>query len=123
MGNGWKKKPMDKMEMLHTLGHIYAMTASGFGSGGLQGFIQKNGKPTIAPKAPAIVRAMLRIELLHKKGVRGRGRSYKWNLADYGPVSIPIAEMIIRETEHQINIDAARKRESKKARMRNEQQG
>jgi hypothetical protein len=66
---------------------------------------------------------MLRIEILHMKGVRGRGRAYKWNLADYGPVSIPIAEMIIRETEHQINLDAARKRESKKARMRDEQQG
>lgn len=123
MGNGWKKRPMDKMEMLHILGHIYAMTASGFGKAGLQAFIQNNAKPTIAPKASAIVRAMLRVEILHMKGVRGRGRAYKWNLADYGPVSIPIAEMIIRETEHQVNLDAARKRELKKARMRDEQQG
>ena len=31
--NGWPKKPIDRMDMMHILGLVYAKTAAGFGMG------------------------------------------------------------------------------------------
>lgn len=54
--------------------------------------------------------------LLTKQGKKGRGIAYKWNIKDFGPVSIPIAEAMIAETERQIRIGASIKYYNKKAR-------
>ena len=118
----WEKKPIDRMEMLHILGIIYGKTAAGFGKGGLARIIQTESKPTVKTKYTFVLKALVRQKLILKEGKVGRGRSYRWNLKEYGPPSIPVAQMMIAETEHQIRMDAARKRELKKARMRNEQQ-
>lgn len=110
------------MEMLHILGLIYARTAVGFGKGGLARMIQTESKPTVKAKYTFVLKALVRQNILFKEGKVGRGRSYRWNLKEYGPPSIQIAQMVIAETEHQVRMDAARKRELKKARMRDEQQ-
>lgn len=119
----WEKKKIDRMEMLHILGIIYGKTAVGFGKGGLARIIQTESKPTVKNKYTFVLKALVRQKLILKEGKVGRGRSYRWNLKEYGPPSIPVAQMMIAETEHQIRMDAARKRELKKARMRDEQQG
>lgn len=112
--NGWKKKPIDRMEMMQILGLIYGQTAAGFGKMGLAMFIRKNGGETVVHKYTFISRALVRSGLLTKKGNQGRGIAYRWNLKEFGPVSIPIANMMIAETEHQIRLDARNKRRRKR---------
>lgn len=120
--NGWQKKPIDKMEMLHILGLIYARTATGLAKGGLARMIQTESKPTVKAKYTFVLKALVRQSVLFKEGKVGRGRSYRWNLKEYGPPSIPLAQMVIAETEHQIRMDAAWKREMKRLRVKNEKQ-
>ena len=111
----WPKREIDKMEMMHLLGRIYVQTMSGFGKGhGLEKFIRDNALPSVRVKAAYVLRALVKTGLVIKHGTVGRGRFYRWNHADYGPVSIPIAEMIIHETEHQARVVAARRRELKR---------
>ena len=117
-----RKKPIDKMEMLHILGLIYARTASGLAKGGLARMIQTESKPTVKAKYTFVLKALVRQSVLFKEGKVGRGRSYRWNLKEYGPPSIPLAQMVIAETEHQIRMDAAWKREMKRLRVKNEKQ-
>ena len=112
--NGWAKKPMDRMEMYSILAKIYVQTASGFGKMGLAMFIRQNGGPTVRPKYNVIAKAIIRCGLLTKQGKCGRGISYRWNLKKFGPVSIPMADELIAETENQIRINAKAKRRNKK---------
>lgn len=101
----WQKKPIDRMEMMHILGLIYAHTAPGFGKVALEQMIHKEGGKTIKGKASRIVRALTRSGLLMYCGGR-KARYYKWNMKDYGPVSLPIADAMIVETEYQMRMEA-----------------
>lgn len=101
----WQKKPIDRMEMMHILGLIYAHTAPGFGKVALEQMIHKEGGKTIKGKASRIVRALTRSGLLTYCGGR-KARHYKWNMKDYGPVSLPIADAMIIETEYQMRMEA-----------------
>lgn len=112
--NGWKKKPIDRMEMMKILGLIYVQTSAGFGKMGLAKFIFDNAGPTVKPKYAYITKALVRTELLTKSGNVGRGIAYRWNIKKYGPVSLPIADMVIAETEYQIIIGARIKRRNKR---------
>ena len=114
----WEKKPIDKMEMMHLLGIIYARTSAGFGKVGLLTLIKEEGKPTVRGKCDIIVKALVRSKLLLYEG-NAKYRRYRWNMKEYGPVSIPIAEMMILETEYQRRVyereRRARRRQLKKA--------
>ena len=114
--NGWPKKEIDRMEMLHILGLIYANTAVGYGRIGLCRFIRKEAKPTIRGKYTFVARAIVKVGLLTYKGSQGVDRVYHWNFKDYGPVSLEIADMIINETRNQVVLHARDKyaRKSKK---------
>lgn len=116
----WPKKEIDKMEMFQMLGKIYVQTVTGFGKMGLSQFIRQNGGPTVRTKYNFMARALVRSGLLTKKGKTGRGIAYKWNIKDFGPVSIPIAQAMIYETENQIRLSAKIKYHNRK--KRNEQQ-
>lgn len=95
----WEKIPVDRMEMMSLLGLVYAHTAVGFGKVGLRQLIETYGKPTVVPKRNFIIKAFIATELLLYEGKQGRARTYKWNLKDYGPPSIALAEMLISESE------------------------
>lgn len=112
--NGWPKKDIDKMQMYSILAKIYVQTASGFGKVGLAQFIRQNGGPTVRTKYTFVAKALVRSGLLTKQGKHGRGIAYRWNLKDFGPVSIPIAEAMIAETENQVRIHVRTKRLNKK---------
>lgn len=114
--NGWPKKEIDRMQMYQLLGKIYIQTVTGFGKMGLANFIRENGGDTVKTKYNFVAKALVRSGLLTKQGKRGRGIAYKWNIKDFGPVSIPIAEAMIAETERQIRIGASIKYYNKKAR-------
>lgn len=114
--NGWPKKEIDRMQMYQLLGKIYIQTVTGFGKMGLAKYIRENGGDTVKTKYNFVAKALVRSGLLTKQGKKGRGIAYKWNIKDFGPVSIPIAEAMISETERQIRIGASIKYYNKKAR-------
>lgn len=113
----WKKKPIDRMEMLHILGLIYGKTGGRFEKVGLRRLIDEQGKPTIRPKVNFIIKALIRTEMLLVQGEKGRGRAYKWNLKKYGPVTLAMADKVIEETARQIIIRAREYRQNIKARQ------
>jgi hypothetical protein len=92
----WEKKKIDKMEMMHLLGIIYARTSAGFGKVGLLKLIKEEGKPTLRGKCDIIVKALVRSGLLIYEG-NAKYRRYKWNLKDYGPPSLVLVDLIIGE--------------------------
>ena len=100
--NGWQKKPIDKMEMLHILGLIYARTATGLAKGGLARMIQTEAKPTVKVKYTFVLKALVRQSILFKEGKVGRGRSYRWNLKEWGPASLLVADAMITQTEVEV---------------------
>lgn len=103
----WNKKQIDKMEMLHILGIIYARTAAGFGKVSLCKIIKEEGKPSVRSKVSSVVKALEATGLLLYEGFTIK-RRYKWNFKDFGAVSIPIAEMMVHEVENQIRIRGRR---------------
>ena len=105
----YERKEIDRKEVLTLLGKMYALTATGKGRIGLCRYIQREGGPTIVGKYTFMARAMLRIGLMKRTEGKGRSTLYAWNLKQYGPPSIPVADMIIAETAEQIRI-AAKKR-------------
>ena len=113
----YKRKEIDRREVLTLLGKMYALTATGKGRIGLTRYIQREGGPTIVGKYTFMARAMLRIKLFKPEG-KGRSTLYGWNLKDYGPPSIPMADMIIAETAEQIRIAARKRYYAKKERMK-----
>lgn len=115
--NGWPKKEIDRMEMMHILGLVYAKTAAGFGRVGLCRFVRKEGKATIVGKYTFVARAMIKSGLLIPDGQKGVACRYRWNMKDFGPVSLLIADMLIAETANQIRIAAREKYANRKARM------
>lgn len=115
--NGWPKKPIDRMDMMHILGLVYAKTAAGFGRVGLCRFIRKEAKPAIQRKYTFVARAMIKSGLLIQQGCQGKCVKYRWNMKDFGPVSLLIADMMIAETENQIKIAAREKHANRKLRM------
>lgn len=115
--NGWPKKDIDRMEMMHILGLVYAKTAAGFGRVGLCRFVRKEGKATIVGKYTFVARAMIKSGLLIPDGQKGVACRYRWNMKDFGPVSLLIADMMIAETANQIRIAAREKYANRKAKM------
>lgn len=115
--NGWPKKEIDIMEMMHILGLVYAKTAAGFGRVGLCRFVRKEGKATIVGKYTFVARAMIKSGLLIPDGQKGVACRYRWNMRDFGPVSLLIADMMIAETANQIRIAAREKYANRKARI------
>lgn len=94
----WAKKPIGRMEMLHLLGIIYAQTIVGFGKVALEKLIREKGKPTVKGKAEAIRTTLPRCGvLIYEKN--GKGRRYKWNMQEWGPVSLQVADAVIVATE------------------------
>lgn len=120
--NGWPKKPIDRMDMMHILGLVYAKTAAGFGRVGLCRFIRKEAKPGIKTKYTFVARAMIKSGLLISEGNQSVAVKYRWNMKDFGPVSLLIADMMIAETENQIRVAAKEKYENKKKREQYELQ-
>lgn len=104
------------MEMMHILGLIYAKTAAGFGRVGLCRFVRKEAKPTIKGKYTFVARAMIKSGLLIPDGQKGVACRYRWNMKDFGPVSLLIADMMIAETANQIRVAAREKYKNKKQR-------
>lgn len=105
----FKKKEIDRREMLMILGKIYAITVGRHGRNGLCRFIQKEGGETIRRRYTFLARAMLRIGMVIPDEGKGKALRYKWNLAKFGPPSLALAERMIFETEDQLRI-SARKR-------------
>lgn len=101
----WNKRIIDRMEMLHLLGIIYGQTAVGFGKVELRKLIKERGGDSLQGRYHDIVKALECSGLLLYEGV-GRARRFKWNMRDYGVVSLPIADMMIYETENQVRIRA-----------------
>lgn len=97
----WEKRQIDKMEMFHLLGLIYARTAAGFGKVALQKLIFEEAKPTVRVKAVALSKALTASGLLIYEERGRKGRRYRWNMKQWGAVSIPIAEAMIYETYRQ----------------------
>ena len=112
----YDRKDIDRKEVLTLLGRMYALTATGKGRIGLVRYIKKEGGPTLAGKYTFMARAMLRIGLFQWVDGNGRTTTYRWNLKKYGPPSIPMADMIIKETAEQIRISAKERYYAKKER-------
>ena len=89
----WKRNEINKLEMMHFLGVLYANTAVGYKKIGLQTLIETQARPTIVAKCRPITKAILNSGILLKDGY-GRSIAYKWN-KDSGVPSIPMAEMLI----------------------------
>jgi hypothetical protein len=112
----YERKEIDRKEVLTLLGRMYALTATGKGRIGLVRYIKKEAGPTIVGKYTFMARAMLRIGLMTHVDGKGRATLYRWNLKQYGPPSIPLADMIIAETAEQIRISAKDRYYAKKER-------
>lgn len=97
----WGKKPIDRMEMLHILGIIYGKTAAGFGKVALQKIILAEAKPTVKAKAPMVCKALTRSGLLIYSKER-KNRVYRWNLKEWGPASLLVADAMITQTEVEV---------------------
>lgn len=113
----WAKKPIDKMDMLHLLGIIYGQTAAGFGKVGLRSIIRGKASPVIAGKYNAVIMALTGSGLLLYEGFTTK-RRYKWNLKGFGVPSIPLAEMMITETERYARKRARANNASYRAKLR-----
>lgn len=112
----WAKKPIDRMEMLHLLGVIYAQTAVGFGKVALEKLIREKGRSTVKTKAEAIRTALSRCGvLIYEKN--GKGRRYKWNMKEWGPPSLLVAGAVIVAIELFIRKKANAARASKVRRI------
>lgn len=94
----WQKKPIDRMELLNLLGILYAQTAAGYGRVGLQTLMEKHSKPTVRAKRTSLTKAILESGLLFREGKAGYTK-YKWNLKEFGPPSLLIADMLITKAE------------------------
>lgn len=114
----WEKKPIDRMEMLHILGLIYGKTGGRFNKVGLRRLITEQGKPTVRPKVNFIIKALTRTGMLLVQGEQGRNRAYKWNLEKFGPVTLVMADKVIKETERQAILRSYEYRQNLKARAR-----
>lgn len=101
----WNKREINRMEMLHLLGMIYAQTSVGFGKVTLRKLIREKGKPSVQGKENDIAKALITSGLLLYEG-NGRARRFRWNFKDFGAASLPIADMMIHETENQVRIRA-----------------
>ncbi len=112
----FERKEIDRKEVLTLLGRMYALTATGKGRIGLCRYIKKEGGPTIVGKYTFMARAMLRIRLMTHVDGKGVATLYRWNLKEYGPPSIPLADMLIAETAEQIRISAKERYYAKKER-------
>ena len=108
----WKKNEINKLEMMHFLGVLYANTAVGYKKIGLQTLIETQARPTIIVKCRPITKAILNSGLLLKQGY-GRSLSYKWN-KESGVPSIPMAEMLIDKTASILREDKREMRKKKK---------
>ena len=97
----WQKKPIDRMEMLHLLGLIYGRTAAGFGKVALEKMIRSEGRPTVRAKAMMVRKAITSSGLLMYRS-KGRNRMYRWNLKEWGPPSLLVADAMIVQTEAEI---------------------
>lgn len=95
----WEYKPIDKIEMFHLLIKLYGEIATGFGKVRLQKIIAEQGG-TLKAKAVPICKALTSSGLLLYEGGK-KGRRYRWNLKEWGAVSIPIAEAMCYETRRQ----------------------
>ena len=115
----WEKKPIDRMEMLHILGLIYARTAAGFGKVALQQLMLDEAKPTVRAKAAVVCRSLTQSGLLTYCR-QGRRSLYKWNIKEWGPPSLLVADAIITQAD----VEAKRKARIQwmSKRMRDEQQ-
>ena len=115
----WEKKPIDRMEMLHILGLIYARTAAGFGKVALQKLMMEEAKPTVRAKTAIVCRALIQSGLLTYCRQK-KNSLYKWNLKKWGPPSLLVADAMIVQTD----VEAKRKARIQwmNKRMRNEQQ-
>ena len=89
--------PMDRMEMYNLLAAIYLKTCVHYEKVSLRNFIDKVGGPTIRGKRMYIYAAMINMKLLLTEG-KTSGTRYKWNMKKHGPVSLFIADMLIKET-------------------------
>lgn len=114
----FEKKEIDRREMLMILGKIYAITGGRYGRIGLCRYIRKEGGPSITGKYTFMARAMLRIRLITHVDGKGVATLYRWNLKEYGPPSIPLADMLIAETAEEIRIAAKARYYAKKERMK-----
>jgi hypothetical protein len=97
----WVKKPIDRMEMMHLLGLVYARTAPGFGKVALEKLIKDEAKPTVRAKARCVLLALTQSGLLLYCKEK-KNREYRWNMKEWGPVSLLVADAMIAETEAQI---------------------
>ena len=88
--------PIDRMEMYDLLGAIYLKTCIRFEKVAIRQLIRKSGRPSICGKYDDIYRAMITSKLLLTEG-RTSGTRYKWNMKKHGPVSLFVADMLIRE--------------------------
>ena len=104
-----QKKEIDKIDMMHFLGVLYANTAVEYKKIGLQTLIETQARPTIVAKCRPITKAILKSGIVLKDGY-GRKISYKWN-KDAGVPSIPMATMLIEKTAIILRED---KRESRR---------
>ena len=100
----WAKREIDKIEMFHLLIKIYGMTAAGFGKVALQKLILEEAGLSVRSKASALTKALTTSGLLIYEGYGRKSRRYKWNLKEWGAVSIPIAEAMIHETRRQQSV-------------------
>lgn len=62
---------------------------------------------------------MIQSGLLIPDGQKGVACRYKWNMKDFGPVSLLIADMMIAETENQVRIAAKSRYYNRKKRRNN----
>ena len=97
----WDKRPIDRMEMLHLLGIVYAKTAVGFGKVALEKTIREEAKPTVKAKATMVCKALTRSGLLLYCKER-KNRTYKWNFKEWGPASLLVADAMIVQTEVEV---------------------
>jgi hypothetical protein len=118
MNNGWQKKDIPRMDMMHILGLVYVETCAGYGRIGLCRFVRKHGIPSVKTKYTFIARAMIKSRLLLPDDWKGIAVKYKWNMGKYGPVSIPIADMMMAETENQIRVAARSRYRNRVERMK-----
>ena len=103
----WEKREIDRSDMLHLLCIIYGKTAAGFERISLFRIIMERGRPSVKAKVNALMAALKSSGVIIAKGY-GAGKQYRWNREQFGVVSLPIAEMVIKETEEQTRVRARR---------------
>ena len=86
------KVNIDRAEVLNLLGKIYAHTATGYARISLRRLITSNQE--VRTRYAELVTALIETKLLTAEG-RTSGIRYKWNMKEYGPPSLILADMII----------------------------